>query len=291
MQQSGGWVLEKLKRLQYGARIKLYSGDHLNVADIAGRRTQFLRGGTGATLLYLHTGIGETNWMPFHQALARQFDLIAPAHPGFGLSESDDEFERIEDLVFHYLDLLNHLSLDRVHIVGASLGGWIAAELALRYPERVNRLALVDAAGIEEKASPRDPLFESLSPAQLRSTLFSETDSFAGDLLFPDTEDPGRIGLVSRAVGRTPWASDLSSERLTRHLHRIQSPTLVLWGANDSCYPVSCGQRFHESISNSTLSVIEKCGHLPMFEQESRFVTAVTRFLNADEGGSGNSSA
>jgi hypothetical protein len=74
-------MLEKLKRLQYGARIKLYSGDQMNVVEIGGRRTQYLRGGSGAPLLYLHTGIGETNWMPFHQALSRNFDVIAPAHP------------------------------------------------------------------------------------------------------------------------------------------------------------------------------------------------------------------
>ena len=153
-------MLEKLKRLQYGARVKLYSGDQMHVAEIGGRRTQFLRAGSGPPLIYLHTGIGETSWLPFHQALSRHFDLVAPAHPGFALSESDHDLERIDDLIFHYLDLLDHLSLDRVNLVGASLGGWIATEMALRYPTRVNRLVLSAPAGLAVDTSHGGPLFE-----------------------------------------------------------------------------------------------------------------------------------
>jgi pimeloyl-ACP methyl ester carboxylesterase len=276
-------MLEKLKRIQYGARIKLYSGDQMNVAEVRGRRTQYLRGGAGTPLLYLHTGIGETSWLPFHQALSRQFDIIAPAHPGFALSANDAELERIDDLVFHYLDLLEHLHLDQVHIVGASVGGWIAAELALRYPERVNRLVLVAAAGLLPEASHTDPLFESLDAEDLRTVLFHDAESFAAGLLFPDIEEPGKMGVVARAVSPVTWSSDLCAPRLERHLQRISNPTLVIWGANDALYPAPCAQRFREGITNSSIYVIEKCGHLPMFEQETRFVTAVTRFLNASE--------
>jgi pimeloyl-ACP methyl ester carboxylesterase len=274
-------MLEKLRRLQYGARIKLYSGDQMNVVDVRGRRTQFLRGGSGTPLVYLHTGIGETSWLPFHQALSRHFDLIAPAHPGFALSANDDELERIDDLVFHYLDFLDHLRLDRVHLVGASIGGWIAAELALRYPGRVDHLVLVDSAGLAADSSTPDPLFESLDAQALRSLLFHDPESFAAELLFPDVEAPGKLGLVARAFAPATWSRDIGAPRLERHLSRISNPTLIIWGANDALYPAQTGERFREGIANSSVHLIEKCGHLPMFEHESRFVAAVTRFLNA----------
>lgn len=276
-------MLEKLRRLQYGARIKLYSGDQMSVVEIRGRRTQFLRGGFGPPLLYLHTGIGETSWLPFHQALSRRFDLIAPAHPGFALSASDAELERVDDLVFHYLDLLDYLKLDRVHLVGASIGGWIASELALRYPSRVDHLVIVDACGLASDSSPPDPLFESLDATSLRRLLFNDPDSFAGELLFPDVDPPGKLGLVGRALSPVHWSHDLSFHRLERHLPRISSPTLIIWGANDAVYPVQTSERFRAAIANSAVQVIERCGHLPMFEQENRFVSAVTRFLNAGQ--------
>lgn len=272
-------MLEKLRRLQYGARIKLYSGDQMNVLDVGGRRTQFLRGGSGTPLLYLHTGIGETSWLPFHQALSRRFDVIAPAHPGFALSANDDQLERIDDLVFHYLDLLDELHLDRVHIIGASIGGWIAAELALRYPQRIDHLVLVDAAGLASSPAHPGPLFDSLDAQALRSLLFHDPDSFASELLFPEVDEPGKIGLVARAFSPVGWSGDLNAQRFERHLTRIANPTLIIWGANDALYPAQTAERFREGIANSSVYLIEKCGHLPMFEQESRFVNAVTRFL------------
>jgi pimeloyl-ACP methyl ester carboxylesterase len=137
--------------------------------------------------------------------------------------------------------------------------------------------------GLNQAARTARQLFDSMNAAALRNRLFSEPDSFAGDLLFPDTEDPGRIGLVARAVAPGKWSSDLNGDRLLRHLQRIANPTLIVWGANDGLYDTGCAQKFNEAIKGSSLAVIEKCGHLPMFEQEGRFVALVTRFLNNSE--------
>src|SRR5713226_3836883 len=104
--------------------------DTVEMIDVRGKRIQVLRGGAGEPLLYLHSGGGETYWMPFNEALAEHYSVIAPAHPGFDQSEGLDRIRDIEDLAFQYLDLLDTLKLDRVNIVGLSLGGWIGAELA-----------------------------------------------------------------------------------------------------------------------------------------------------------------
>jgi pimeloyl-ACP methyl ester carboxylesterase len=117
------------------------------VLTVRGRHIQLFEGGTGRPLLYLH-GAGTFWWMPVHDLLAARRRVFLPVHPGFGASEGLDAIETMEDLVFHTVDVLDALRLDRIDVVGLSLGGWLGAELALRHPARVNRLVLVDAAGV-----------------------------------------------------------------------------------------------------------------------------------------------
>ena len=107
-----------------------------------------MRGGTGQPLLILHGASGAGAWLPFMRTLADKFDVVVPEHPGFGSSDTPDWLDNIHDLAFFYLDLLDQLDLDGVHLVGVSLGGWIAAELAVRSTQRLSSLTLVDAAGI-----------------------------------------------------------------------------------------------------------------------------------------------
>src|SRR6516225_12048897 len=105
------------------------------------------RAGEGEPLLFLHAAGGAGTWLDFHRLLAGGgFAVIAPDHPGFGKSDDFPEVEAMDDLVYHYLDLLDVLGLGRAHVVGASFGGWIAAELAVAAPHRVGSLALLSAA-------------------------------------------------------------------------------------------------------------------------------------------------
>ena len=278
-------MLQKLKRLQYGARVKLYSADQMQMVDVAGRRTQLLRGGKGEPLVYLHSAIGETMWLPFHQGLAAEWEVIAPAHPGFAASEGYDEIDGMEDVIFHYLDLFAALGLERFHLVGSSFGGWIAAEFAVRYPERVSRLVLVDSAGLWLDEAPPPDFFARLQDAPaLRRMMLHAPDSFLGDLLFPEDPADERIeaGLrAMQAIARIGWNPFLHNPKLRSRLRRITSPTLLLWGANDAVFPSLYAQAFREAIPGSIIQLIERCGHLPMFEQEAKFVASVTRFLRS----------
>src|SRR4029077_20489991 len=116
-----------------------------------GKAIQLFTGGTGAPLLYLH-GAGVYWWMPACELLAARHRVLAPVHPGFGASEGYEEIEGMDDLFSHTLDVMAALGLERADVVGLSLGGWLAAELALRHPGRVNRLVLADAAGTRAPA-------------------------------------------------------------------------------------------------------------------------------------------
>src|SRR5579885_1858091 len=116
------------------------SADRKHYIDVSGKRNQILTGGSGEPLLYLHGSGGEWMiWLPFNDGLSKHYTVIAPMHPGFGESEGLDQTDGMEDLIFHYLDFLQAMELEKVNLVGTSLGGWIALEFAMRYPEKINK--------------------------------------------------------------------------------------------------------------------------------------------------------
>src|SRR5512147_1647657 len=113
-----------------------------DVIEVRGVRTRLLKGGRGRPLLVMHPEFGAGMWAPYHDALAARFHVLAPDHPGFGGSDRPPWLDGVDDLVFHYVDLLDQLGIERAAIVGCSLGGWIAAAFAIAHPERVERLVL-----------------------------------------------------------------------------------------------------------------------------------------------------
>src|ERR1700680_3300257 len=118
-----------------------------SVLAVRGCRIRLMRGGAGSPLVVLH-GESGANVLPFMQQLAQKFDVIAPEHPGFGESDTPDWLDNVHDLAYFYLDLVAQLKLTGVHLVGLSLGGWIAAELAVRNTQRLASLTLSGAAGL-----------------------------------------------------------------------------------------------------------------------------------------------
>src|SRR5882724_1063859 len=126
---------------------------------VAGATIRVFRGGSGQPLVFLHGAGGHTGWMAFLEELSRRFEVFAPEHPGFGQSDDPSWLDDIADLAYFHLDLLKALGLDRVHLMGTSLGGWIAAELAVRNTARLASLTLVGAVGITAGGEPIDDIF------------------------------------------------------------------------------------------------------------------------------------
>ena len=122
--------------------------------NVRGVKIQMLKGGSGDPLLYLHSAGGEMVWLPFFEQLSQKYTVYLPAHPGFSKSEGLDRIDTMEDLVFHYTDLMDQLGLTQPYVAGLSLGGWLAAELAIRYPTRIRKLALLNAVGLRVPGAP-----------------------------------------------------------------------------------------------------------------------------------------
>jgi pimeloyl-ACP methyl ester carboxylesterase len=242
---------------------------------------QILRGGDGPPLLFLHAAGGAGTWLPFHGLLARRFEVIAPDHPGFGGSDDMPEVEAIDDLVYHYLDVLDRLELERVNVVGGSLGGWIAAELAVHSPHRVQRLALLGAAGLRVPGNMAADVFLK-TPDQVVATLYKYPEPVLEAM--PAEPDVDFILAIQRdmaALARYAWVPYLNDPELERRLHRVAAPTLVLWADDDRVMPIEHGRRYAERIPDATLRVIEDCGHAMYFERPDAFADAVTEFLEA----------
>jgi pimeloyl-ACP methyl ester carboxylesterase len=278
-------MLDKLKALQYGLRVKWYEAtrNHTKMIDLGDRKVQVMEGGEGEPFVYLHSAYGENLWLPFHQRLAEKFHVIAPAHPGFAQSEGFEDIDSMEDMVFHYTDLLDHLGLEKVNIGGVSLGGWIAAEFATRYPDRVKKLVLGCPAGLWLVDHPMTDMFALMRrPERLRAVLFHDADSALAQMLIP--AEPAEDQMIEAykamaATARLAWNPPGHNPKLARRLGRIKSPALIIWGDDDGLIPTAYAQEWARHIKNARVEIIKDCGHMIMFEGEAEFVRAITEFL------------
>ena len=182
-------MFEAWKKLKYGARVLLSAkGGEAETIDVRGRFTVIMHGGDGPAFVYLHSTLGESfRWFPFYQTWSKQFSVYVPTHPGFGKSGGFDQIDTIEDMAFHYVELFDALGLGEIILGGVSLGGWIAAEFACRWPERVKKLWLSAAPGLWVDEEPLPDLFREMTDRKkVRSRLFHDPDGYMAKLVIAD---------------------------------------------------------------------------------------------------------
>jgi pimeloyl-ACP methyl ester carboxylesterase len=247
---------------------------------VSGRNIHLFRGGAGLQLLFLHDSFCPW-WLPVHEKLAAEFEVLLPIHPGFaGSEEGFDEFEEMEDLVFHYLDVCAALGLRRPLLAGASFGGWIAAEWATRYSDSLTKLILIDALGLRVEGVPAADIL-SFDPAAMRQAMFAEPTAAVAMETIPDTpkaDDIVRTLLARRALARFAWQFP-DDPRLHRYLHRVRVPTQIVWGERDGFVPAAHGQAYHEGIGGSEFKTIPNTGHLPHIEAPEICADIMSSFL------------
>jgi len=250
--------------------------------NVRGARIRLLRAGSGEPLLYLHGLLGEVRWLPFFDLLSRHFTIYVPEHPGFGTSEGLERVETVDDLAFHYADLLDELDLQRPHVAGLSLGGWIAAELAVHYADRVRKLVLIDAMGLNVAGNFIPDIFAA-SPAETRALLFVDSNSALAQSLVSDSPSPEMLDLMltcRQATARVAWNPYLHDPKLADRLYRVRAPTLILWGEADRLLTLEHGRLYEEKIRGAKLSIVKGCGHLPPLEKADDAARYTLEFLN-----------
>ncbi len=258
-----------------------HSVQMVTVAGCAIRLFRGGRAGAGAPpLVFLHGAGGHTGWMAFLEELSTRFEVFAPEHPGFGQSDDPPWLDEAGDLAYFHLDLLAALGLDRVHLMGTSLGGWIAAELAVRSTAHLASLTLVSAVGITANGEPIPDIFRMPVEENLRRFYADpkRASRRLGDLAKADMS----IVAKNRAtVMRLAYRPRFHNPALAKWLHRIDVPTLLLWGAEDGLVPPAFGEAYQALIPGARLTVLPQAGHAPFDEQKDAFLAAFLDFIDS----------
>lgn len=234
------------------------------------------RRGRGRPVLMLHGGGGPVSTLPFADALAEHVELIEPVHPGFAGSAIPEHFDGLEDLVYLYLDLMDALDLRDAAVMGFSMGGWLAAEIAVRNQQRIGQLILVDAVGI--KPGGRDdrdiPDIFAIAPEKVEQLMWHDPGKMPGASGRTDAE--WQTMAANRiALGMYTWDPYMHNPKLPRRLHRITAPTLLLWGEEDRFVTPAYGRSYARLIPGAELRLIPAAGHAPHVEQPESFVRHV----------------
>jgi pimeloyl-ACP methyl ester carboxylesterase len=249
-----------------------------------GARIRVLEAGSGAPVVFLHGAGGLFPENPFLDQLAQRYHVLAPELPGYGESTGEALLEDMLDFALHGWDVVTALGLRRPHLIGHSMGGMIAAEMACIAPNDVAKLVLVSAAGLWIPEHPIPDIFAFL-PHEFAELLFH--DRAAGEALLTgglDLRNPDalmqfyiannkRLSMASKILFPIP------NRRLAKRLYRVTAPTLLVWGRGDRLIPPVYADRFQALVPGAELTLIEAAGHMLPYEQPAAFVGAVSRFL------------
>jgi pimeloyl-ACP methyl ester carboxylesterase len=243
---------------------------------------EYRRGGSGPTVVYLHSAAGEGPGLELLDRAAERFDVVAPVCPGFWASEGIGLLDDMEDMVFHLTDLFDRLGIERPVVAGLSLGGWMAAELATRCPERLGGLVLINAVGLHVDGARVGDIF-GRSPAEMVDDLFADRSHPMAQLalaLESRWSDPAGIGDQTldlarpviqhmAAVARLGWNPYLHNPRLRRRLGRITAPTLVVASDADRLVPMAHAEAYAAGIPGARLVVVPGAHLLPIEQPDT----------------------
>lgn len=235
--------------------------------------------GQGQTYLVLHGGAGPQSVAGLTAALSSNAHTITPTHPGFAAQPRPKWFHRVGDLALAYIALLEKLDLRDVIVIGNSIGGWIAAEMALRKSPRVAGIMLLNAVGIDTGSADKkiaDPM--AVSPAERAGMAFHDPARYA---ILPTS--PEALAMMQanqqtlRVYAGEPFMFDPS---LRARLADIDIPAMVVWGESDRIADVDYGKLFAQSIRGATFELVKEAGHFPHIEQLQRVIELTTQFTS-----------
>jgi pimeloyl-ACP methyl ester carboxylesterase len=255
-------------------------------------RVRLFTAGDGPPLVFLHGAGGIERWLPFFDLLAERCTVMVPEHPGFGGSDNPACIRDVNDAAMYYLDFFDDLFLDglpgrsggeKIHLVGQSLGGWIAAELATRNCTHLKSLTLMAPAGVRVKGVLSGDSFIWSHEERARNLVYdqalAESNIAAAAAMTPDEIERA---LVNRyAAAKYGWEPRWFNPALERWLHRIAVPTLVLWGAEDKLLPVQYADVWRREVPGATVEIIPSCGHLPYVEHPEFVARRILEFTGS----------
>lgn len=254
--------------------------DYDRTFDFGGRSFRYWRSGSGTPLLLLHGAGGSAMWEAEAERLSATHDVILPQHPGFDGSRYPEWMETVEDLAYLYSAAMQDWGLTRFRLMGHSLGGWIAGEMAIRIPAAIDRLILVAAGGIRGQGYAGNNFI--WSAEETAAALFVDPAMRAKFVEPPADEAIAlRVHRSRESTARLVWSPRWIGPAMNKWAARIAMPTLVIWGEADGLFPASFGRTFADRLPDSTFVEIANCGHVPHLERPEPFRAAIDPFLES----------
>jgi pimeloyl-ACP methyl ester carboxylesterase len=251
--------------------------------SVAGVELELFERGPGAPVLYLHGGAGLGIDLPFLDLLARTRRLIAPSHPGFGKSSLPDWLDSIDDVAHVYLELIDRCGLTRTDVIGFSIGGWIAAEMATKVPERINRLVLIGPVGVKTGRSDQldIPDIFALPRDKLDRLRFHDPKKNPVNLAAMSDDELQVVARNNETLALLTWEPYMHNPKLKHRLHRVNAPALFVRGASDGIVSAEYLARYAALLPQARIETIAMAGHWPHVEQRETTADKILQFLRS----------
>jgi pimeloyl-ACP methyl ester carboxylesterase len=248
--------------------------------EIGGVSLEAFVAGEGSPLLFLHGGDYVRQNQPLLDRLSRHWRVVAPRHPGFGTSVRPDGFRTIHDLAYLYLDWLDQQAEGAVVLVGSSLGGWLALEMAVRSVARIGCLVLIDALGVKFGGPEERDIADiyALSDDELRRRTFFDPQRATPDYTLLGDGELTAIANDRAATALYGWRPYMHDPALKQWLHRVQVPALVVWGENDGIVAPDYGQKLSRCLPDARFERVARAGHYPQIERPDEVAALIEGF-------------
>jgi pimeloyl-ACP methyl ester carboxylesterase len=257
-----------------------YTREEVEAGEV---RLQLRRGGTGESLLVLHSELDAAGWPQAYDELARRFTVYVPRLPGFGRSSRPDWIMSVRDLAAWTVWFIREQRLPTpISVMGFSLGGWLAAEVATMNPSLFKKMVLVAPMGLKpEQGEIFDYFLHSGKDAFLRAFYDpAQAPEFAQWYGKDWTrEEADQVEVNREMASRLGWRPYMHSLTLAHLLRGVATPTLLVWGRQDAIVPINCCELYQRAIPGAIANIIDECGHMPEMEKPAEFVKAVLDFL------------
>jgi pimeloyl-ACP methyl ester carboxylesterase len=248
--------------------------------DLDGTSLHLSRAGKGRPVVVLHHETGTLDRLPFYDALAAQYDVLVPHHPGFSRSQRPEWMRSVRDIAVAYRGVLGTLGLKDTILVGLGFGGWIAAEMAGMAPADLSRLVLVGAMGIKP---PQGDILDLAITGYIDYARAGFHDQKAFDRVYgaePSADQLEMWDICREMSFRIAWKPYMYSQTLPHLLGAVKASALVVWGDDDKVVPVSAAKRYVAALPNARLEIVKSCGHCVDMEQPETLAKLVMDFLN-----------
>jgi pimeloyl-ACP methyl ester carboxylesterase len=245
-------------------------------------QVEMFSGGSGPAVVFLHGAGGNAGWQDWHEELAKDYTVYVPSQPGFNGTARPEWVSTITDVAHFNRAMVQQLGLEQYVLMGSSMGGWVAAEMAAMCHHNLRGLVLVDAAGIKPVKGEIAEIFMVSTQTRLKQRFYDPAQVPNYERYTrPLTPEEQAVEHANREMAsRLCWRPYLHNPSLPYYLRKVRTPTLIVWGRQDAIVPLECGELFQQALPDATLRVIEHCGHSPAIEKPQEFLHVVTEFLS-----------